>query len=68
MKQDGQWTDPEIYDGLDLPGDDDFDYDDFVASEFGEGKAKASPAQVLWWFAALVTLLAFAWLSLVTWW
>jgi hypothetical protein len=55
------------YDGLDLP-EEDFDYDDFIAREFGtssssgsRGKRKARRGQLhpLWRWVALLLLLAF---------
>ncbi|MCB1076438.1 MAG: hypothetical protein KDM64_01310 [Verrucomicrobiae bacterium] len=63
------WERSETYDGLDLPGeDDDFDYDEFVAREFGDGPKSgwaAWPAKKkFWWLVALVTFLAFAWLAM----
>ena len=61
-KVDGEWADLEAYDGLDLP-DDEFDYEDFIAEEFGERK-KTDLRGLFWWFVALITLIAFAWLSL----
>ncbi len=42
--------------GLDLP-DDEFDYDQFVADEFG-GKPKRSGKEWLWWVAAVLVLAA----------
>ena len=56
---------PETYDGLDLPGeDDDFDYDEFIAREFGEGPKRGwrgIPKKKLFWgIVAVVTLLAYS--------
>jgi hypothetical protein len=48
--------DAEVYDGVDLPEDDDFDYDDFIAREFGSGKAKKKPMSTVWWITAAVLL------------
>ncbi len=45
-------------DGLDLP-DDDFDYDAFVAEEFGGKSPVPRGLHPIWWVAAVVTLLAF---------
>jgi zinc-ribbon domain len=47
-------------DGLDLPDDpDEFDYDKFVAEEFGGAPSRrAIPA--FWWWIALLLLVAFA--------
>lgn len=47
--------------GLALP-DDEFDYDKFVADEFG-GVAKRSTKQLFWWLAAIAVLLALVLLS-----
>lgn len=59
-RRDGDlWEESESYDGLDLP-DEDFDYDDFVRREFGEGKARRSFKEHLWWWVALILLIAFA--------
>lgn len=59
------WEHDEVYDGLDLdlPEDDSYDYDDFVAREFG-GPEKRSRKQWLWWGTAAVLLivLAFLWI------
>lgn len=64
------WEQDEVYDGLDLPGEenDDFDYDDFVAREFGTGPKtgwQSWPARRrFWWVVAVITLIAFSWLAL----
>jgi hypothetical protein len=50
------WSGDTHADGLDLP-DDEFDYDDFVAREFGGQGARQTPASNLWWWVALVLLL-----------
>jgi hypothetical protein len=42
--------------GLDLP-DEEFDYDEFVAREFGEG-VRPSGIRPIWWVTAIVVLLA----------
>ncbi len=42
-------------DGLDLP-DDDFDYDDFVAREFGKIPHRKTGLKWYWWLLALVVL------------
>ncbi len=48
------------YDGLDLPDDsDDFDYDDFVAREFGgpDGKPREKATLTgLWWWVGLALI------------
>ena len=53
----GWKKDAGIYDGLDLPGeDDDFDYDAFVAEEFGGKPAARRVTANPWWWVALVLL------------
>ncbi|MEA3213181.1 MAG: hypothetical protein QOE70_6238 [Chthoniobacter sp.] len=52
------WRQDSIYDGLDLP-DEEFDYENFVAEEFGRGVKKA-PVHWMWWAVAVILLLAFA--------
>lgn len=53
------WSEAARTDGLDLP-DDDFDYDDFVAREFGKGRprrrAGRSPGMSLTWVLVAVGL------------
>lgn len=62
-KVDGRWEDPEAYDGVDLP-DDDFDYEEFIRNEFGEGEGRdRSFRKTFWWVVAVITLIAFAWIS-----
>lgn len=53
------WSAETRSDGLDLP-DDDFDYDDFVAREFGGGSSRRPLTANLWWWVALALFLAFA--------
>jgi hypothetical protein len=48
------------YDGLDLP-DDEFDYDDFVAREFGSAKPKGTVSgnqQSLWFWVGIALVAA----------
>lgn len=52
--------DAEIYDGLDLP-EDDFNYDEFIANEFGESRPKAERMSQLWWWVAVVLLGVMGW-------
>ncbi len=64
------WSQPENLDGIDLPGEDDFDYEDFIRREFPESSKleflhRMTTRQRFWWLVALITLLAFAWLSFV---
>jgi len=66
-KENGEWLQPEVYDGVDLP-DDDFDYEAFLEEEFGERTGRpASAKQAFWWLVAVITLIAFLWLSLRGW-
>ncbi len=51
------WSGNTDADGLDLP-DEDFDYDDFVAREFGGRESKKPQISNIWWWAALLVLLA----------
>jgi hypothetical protein len=47
------------YDGLDLPDDDDFNYEEFVENEFGDGSAsKRTGLKPIWWVTAVVLLAA----------
>ncbi len=52
------WNADTDYDGLDLPSDDDFDYDDFMEREFGSPASKVGMSK-LWWWVAIALLLAF---------
>jgi len=51
------WEQDEAHDGLDLdlPEDDTFDYDNFVAEEFG-GAPKKSKIEWVWWVTGVVLL------------
>lgn len=51
----GWRIDADIHDGLDLPGDDDFDYDDFTRREFGSG-LKPAGIRTIWWITAIIIL------------
>jgi uncharacterized membrane protein YvbJ len=42
----------DVYDGLDLPGDE-FDYDNFVQQEFGS----RSRLKAVWWITAVLLLI-----------
>ena len=47
------WEQDEACDGLDLP-DEEFDYDDFVAREFGPGTmSRATGVKWYWWVTAV---------------
>ena len=58
----GWREDAEIYDGVDLP--DDFNYEEFVEKEFGTSP-KPAGISPLWWITAIVLLLALTLLYLV---
>mgnify|MGYP001819660418 CR=1 FL=1 len=53
------WEQDESHDGLDLdlPEDDDFDYESFIADEFGSAP-KRSGREWIWWGTAVVLLAA----------
>ncbi len=56
----GWKADAGHYDGLDLPDEDDsFDYDKFVAEEFG-APHRPHGISPLWWWVAVLLLAAFA--------
>lgn len=48
------WKDDDAEDGLDLPGEK-FDYDEFIAQEFGTKKSKTSLTPI-WWITAVILL------------
>ena len=52
------WSDRAQGQRLDLP-DDEFDYDDFVAREFGGRPLRRRGPQRLWWVVGCLVLLAF---------
>jgi hypothetical protein len=52
------WSGDTHADGLDLP-DDKFDYDDFIAREFGGKSSKQPLTANLWWWVALALLIVF---------
>jgi hypothetical protein len=56
------WSADSSYEGLSLP-DEDFDYDRFVAAEFG-GKRKTSRKEKLWRLAGVIILVVLAWVVL----
>jgi hypothetical protein len=51
------WEQSETYDGLDLP-DDDFDYDEYVAREFGKTPHRQIGIPWYWWLLAIALLVA----------
>lgn len=50
------WEQDHSADGLDLP-DDDFDYDDFVAREFGTKPHLKIGIKWYWWVLAIIALI-----------
>lgn len=50
------WKQDHAHDGLDLPGDD-FDYDDFVAREFGAKPHRRVGIKWYWWATAIAILI-----------
>jgi hypothetical protein len=50
----GWREDAEIYDGVDLP--EEFDYEEFTRREFGGGSAKPAGISTVWWVTAIVVL------------
>jgi hypothetical protein len=49
------WQQDETYDALDLP-DEDFDYDEFVAREFGHKPHKKLGVKWYWWLLGVALL------------
>ena len=58
--RDSGWNEEAAVSGLDLPGDDEFDYDDFVAREFGQGRPKRPDRRRLWTVVGLLLIAAMA--------
>jgi uncharacterized membrane protein YvbJ len=52
------WSEAAQTDGLDLP-DENFDYDEFVKQEFGEGTPVPRGIHWFWWVIALLLIVAF---------
>lgn len=59
-----EWEEEEGIDGLGLP-DEDFDYADFVAKEFGGKSAKRVGIHPVWWWTALMLVVAIV--ALIAW-
>jgi hypothetical protein len=59
----GWREDADDVDGLGIEEEDDFDYDEFVAREFGGG-VKPKGVKVVWWVTAGVLVVAFLWMVL----
>lgn len=51
------WEQDSAHDGLNLP-DEDFDYDEFVAREFGKAPHRALGVKWYWWLLGVVILAA----------
>lgn len=56
------WEQDSAYDGLDLP-DDDFDYDDYVAREFGGKPHRQVGIAWYWWLTAVLLLVSFGYFA-----
>jgi hypothetical protein len=54
------WEQDESKDGLDLP-DGDFNYEDFIAREFGKASHRVLGLKWYWWVLAVALLLAMIW-------
>ncbi len=59
QKKKHSWESHPTSEGLDLPSDD-FDYDDFVAREFGKAPHRKLGVKWYWWLLALIVLAAMA--------
>jgi hypothetical protein len=56
------WAEDAYAAGLDLPEDDDFNYDEFIKKEFGTEKEAAPPRRgnySIWWATAVVIVIVF---------
>jgi len=60
------WCDEAHASGLGLPEEDDFDYENFVKSEFGGGPRSPKPHGIswLWWLTALILVILLLFLFL----
>src|SRR5438067_6953035 len=53
------WRDEaETYDGVGLPEEEEFDYEEFAKQEFG-GSPKPPGIKTIWWIAAIALIIAF---------
>jgi hypothetical protein len=59
VKAKRSWEQDKMYDGVDLP-DEDFDYDEFVAKEFGHLPHKKIGVKWYWWVLGIILLLLWA--------
>lgn len=55
---DSGWNEEAASSGLDLPGEEDFDYDAFVENEFGERRKPVPAKRRMWIVAGIVLLIA----------
>ncbi|MEM0896152.1 MAG: hypothetical protein AAGJ79_04635 [Verrucomicrobiota bacterium] len=60
------WEQDSYLDGIDLPGEDDFDYDEFRQREFGGG-LRPKGIKPVWWLTGIFLLIAFGWMALQGW-
>lgn len=51
------WEQDSAYDGTDIP-DDDFDYDEFIAKEFGKNPIRKSGLAWYWYLVAVFLILS----------
>jgi len=58
--RDSGWNEEATVSGLDLPDDEEFDYDDFLAREFGQGRPKRPDRRRFWTVVGLVLIVAMA--------
>lgn len=54
-------------DGLDLPGDDDFDYERFVRDELDPPLIRKTELSWLWWISGIIALIVFVILVFAHW-
>lgn len=60
---DAGWDESSGVEGLNLPDEEDFDYDAFAEREFGTPNRKKKVANKLWLGLALVLAASFVWLA-----
>lgn len=58
--RDSGWNEEARVSGLDLPDDEDFDYEDFVAREFGQGRPKNRDRRRFWTVVGCIVIAAMA--------
>ena len=54
------WSDQTIYDDTGIEDPEEFDYDEYVRREFGQGP-KRSGRQWLWWVAGVIVIGLMVW-------